>query len=83
MRGQSYGRIEKPDGVSVYCGRPAQFRTWAYREQRHSLRDPAEGKTAMLSIATYVYVMYFAGDRITHMQEIWHAALAMREPGGE
>ena len=29
----------------------------------------------------YVYVMYFDGDKIRHMQKIWHAGLAMKELG--
>jgi predicted ester cyclase len=29
----------------------------------------------------YVYVMYVEGDKITHMQKIWHAGLAMKELG--
>lgn len=29
----------------------------------------------------YVYVMFFDGDRIHHMQKIWHAGLAMKELG--
>jgi predicted ester cyclase len=29
----------------------------------------------------YVYVMFFEGDRIRHMQKIWHADLAMKELG--
>ena len=29
----------------------------------------------------YVYVMYFEGDKIKHMQKIWHAGLAMKELG--
>ena len=29
----------------------------------------------------YVYVMYFDGDKIKHMQKIWHAGLAMKELG--
>jgi predicted ester cyclase len=27
----------------------------------------------------YVYVMYFDGDKIKHMQKIWHAGLAMKD----
>ena len=29
----------------------------------------------------YVYVMYFDGDKIRHMQKIWHAGLAMKDLG--
>ena len=29
----------------------------------------------------YVYVMYFDGDKIRHMQKIWHAGLAMKALG--
>jgi predicted ester cyclase len=29
----------------------------------------------------YVYVMEFDGDKIKHMQKIWHAGLAMKELG--
>jgi predicted ester cyclase len=29
----------------------------------------------------YVYVMYFDGDKIRHMQKIWNAGLAMKELG--
>ncbi len=29
----------------------------------------------------YVYVMFFDGDKIKHMQKIWHAGLAMKELG--
>jgi len=29
----------------------------------------------------YVYVMSFEGDKIVHMQKIWHAGLAMKELG--
>ena len=29
----------------------------------------------------YVYVMYFDGDKIKHMQKIWHAGLAMKDLG--
>ena len=34
------------------------------------------------AVATdYVYVMFFEGDRIRHMQKIWHSGLAMKELG--
>src|SRR5215472_2715740 len=29
----------------------------------------------------YVYVMQFEGDKIKHMQKIWHSGLAMKELG--
>ena len=29
----------------------------------------------------YVYVMHFDGDKIKHMQKIWHAGLAMKDLG--
>jgi len=29
----------------------------------------------------YVYVMYFEGDKIKHMQKIWHSGLAMQDLG--
>lgn len=29
----------------------------------------------------YVYVMFFAGDKIRHMQKIWHSGLAMKQLG--
>ena len=29
----------------------------------------------------YVYVMKFDGDKISHMDKIWHAGIAMRELG--
>ena len=29
----------------------------------------------------YVYVMQFDGDKIRHMQKIWHSGLAMKELG--
>lgn len=29
----------------------------------------------------YVYVMFFSGDKIRHVQKIWNAGLAMRELG--
>jgi hypothetical protein len=29
----------------------------------------------------YVYVIYFDGDKIRHIQKIWHASLAMKELG--
>jgi len=29
----------------------------------------------------YVYVMQFEGDKIQHMQKIWHSGLAMKELG--
>lgn len=29
----------------------------------------------------YVYVMFFNGDKIQHMQKIWHAGLAMQQLG--
>lgn len=39
---------------------------------------PPTGK----SIRTdYVYVMFFGGDKIRHVQKIWHAGLAMKELG--
>ena len=39
---------------------------------------PPTGKSTSTD---YVYVMYFAGDKIRHMQKIWHAGLAMKELG--
>lgn len=29
----------------------------------------------------YVYVMFFEGEKIKHLQKIWHAGVAMRELG--
>jgi predicted ester cyclase len=39
---------------------------------------PPTGRTVS---SDYVYVMYFEGDRIAHLQKIWHAGLAMKELG--
>lgn len=39
---------------------------------------PPTGKSVKTD---YVYVMYFDGDKIIHMQKIWHAGLAMKELG--
>jgi len=39
---------------------------------------PPTGRTVT---SDYVYVMHFEGDRIAHMQKIWHAGLAMKELG--
>jgi predicted ester cyclase len=39
---------------------------------------PPTGKTVE---ADYVYVMQFDGDKIRHMQKIWHSGLAMKELG--
>ena len=39
---------------------------------------PPTGKTLK---SDYVYVMFFDGDKIRHMQKIWHAGLAMKELG--
>ena len=39
---------------------------------------PPTGKSVR---SDYVYVMNFDGDKITHMQKIWHAGLAMKELG--
>ena len=39
---------------------------------------PPTGKSLQTD---YVYVMFFEGDRIKHMQKIWHAGLAMKELG--
>ncbi len=39
---------------------------------------PPTGKSVKTD---YVYVMYFDGDKIKHMQKIWHAGLAMKELG--
>jgi predicted ester cyclase len=39
---------------------------------------PPTGKSVR---SDYVYVMNFEGDKITHMQKIWHAGLAMKELG--
>lgn len=41
---------------------------------------PPTGRTVS---SDYVYVMYFEGDRIAHLQKIWHAGLAMKELGWE
>jgi predicted ester cyclase len=38
---------------------------------------PTGKKTA----TDYVYVMFFEGDKIKHMQKIWHAGLAMKDLG--
>ena len=39
---------------------------------------PPTGRTVT---SDYVYVMYVEGDKIAHMQKIWHAGLAMKELG--
>ena len=39
---------------------------------------PPTGKSVE---SDYVYVMFFAGEQIRHMQKIWHAGLAMKELG--
>ena len=39
---------------------------------------PPTGRTVS---SDYVYVMYFEGDKIAHLQKIWHAGLAMKELG--
>jgi len=39
---------------------------------------PPTGKSVKTD---YVYVMYFDGDKIRHMQKIWHAGLAMKDLG--
>ena len=38
---------------------------------------PTGKKTA----TDYVYVMFFEGDKIKHLQKIWHAGLAMKDLG--
>jgi len=37
--------------------------------------------TAKAVESDYVYVMFFTGDRIRHMQKIWHSGLAMKQLG--
>ena len=39
---------------------------------------PPTGKSVE---SDYVYAMFFAGDRICHLQKIWHSGLAMKELG--
>ena len=39
---------------------------------------PPTGKSASTD---YVYVMFFDGDKISHMTKIWHSWLAMQELG--
>ena len=39
---------------------------------------PPTGKSVRTD---YVYVMFFDGEKIRHMQKIWHAGLAMKELG--
>ena len=39
---------------------------------------PPTGKSLT---SDYVYVMSFDGDKIRHLQKIWHAGLAMKELG--
>lgn len=39
---------------------------------------PPTGKSVRTD---YVYVMFFASDKIKHVQKIWHAGLAMKELG--
>jgi predicted ester cyclase len=39
---------------------------------------PPTGKSVRTD---YVYVMFFEGDKIRHMQKIWHAGLALQELG--
>ena len=39
---------------------------------------PPTGKTTKTD---YVYVMQFAGGKITHMTKIWHSGLALKELG--
>ena len=39
---------------------------------------PPTGKSAK---ADYVYVMFFEGDKISHMTKIWHSGLTMQQLG--
>jgi predicted ester cyclase len=70
-----------------------ELRSFALDEERHAVSAYAvfsgthtgEGgpcpPTGRHVSTDYVYVMFFEGDRIRHMQKIWHAGLAMKELG--
>jgi hypothetical protein len=49
----------------------------ARRTRRSRHRPPTGRKTS----TDYVYVMQFDGDRISHMNKIWHSGLAMKALG--
>ncbi len=70
-----------------------ELKSWAIDEERNNISAyavflathtgeggpcPPTGK----SVATdYVYVMFFDGDKISHMTKIWHAGLALQQVG--
>jgi predicted ester cyclase len=70
-----------------------ELRCFAVDEERHAVSAYAVFKgthtgeggpcppTGRCVASDYVYVMFFEGDRIRHMQKIWHAGLAMKELG--
>lgn len=70
-----------------------EIRSFALDEERHAVsayaifsgthtgEDGPCPPTGRHASTDYVYVMFFQGDRIRHMQKIWHAGLAMKELG--
>jgi predicted ester cyclase len=70
-----------------------ELRSFAVDDERHAVSAYAvfngthtgEGgpcpPTGRQVASDYVYVMFFEGERIRHMQKIWHAGLAMKELG--
>jgi len=70
-----------------------ELRSFAVDDERHAVSAYAVFKgthtgeggpcppTGRQVTSDYVYVMFFEGERIRHMQKIWHAGLAMEELG--
>ena len=54
-------------------------RTYAYAT--HTGQGGPCPPTGKKTKTDYVYVMHFEGDKIKHMQKIWHSGLAMKELG--
>jgi predicted ester cyclase len=68
---QSFGIDEHTSSVSAYG---------VFKGTHTGIGGPCPPTGKSVS-SDYVYVMFFDGDKIKHMQKIWHAGLAMKELG--
>ena len=67
----SFATDEKRRNVSAY----------AVFHATHTGQGGPVPPTSRKVATDYVYVMQFDGDKIKHMQKIWHSGLAMKELG--
>ncbi len=79
--------------VAIMPDASYDLKSWAIDEERNNVSAYAvfsgthtgEGgpapPTGKKTSSDYVYVMYFDGDKISHMTKIWHSWLAMQELG--